>query len=162
VLEARILSYSVENLNFCLGQRLDAEIALAESNVDPSDQDSDRLLSLYSEQRSLRSRIQALMEKETAGGPASVTFSYRVLLAAEEILVIGRGCEAADVVIDAFGVSGRGDGAAKTTISQVFLVPALSLILLTKVWQLTQAHSRCNWFVDSAAASKIGNAKAFQ
>jgi 6-phosphogluconolactonase/glucosamine-6-phosphate isomerase/deaminase len=100
-------------------QRLDAAISLAESNAHPSDEDNDRLLNLYSEQRTLRADIQALTEKETVGGPATISFSHRVLQSAEEILVLGKGVAVADVVLDAFGPSGRGNGPAKTAISQV-------------------------------------------
>jgi hypothetical protein len=104
---------------FTRRQQLDAAIALAESNAHPSDEDNDRLLSLYSEQRNLRSAIQALMEKETVGGPATISFSHRVLHSAEEILVLGRGVDVADVVLDAFGPAGRGNGPARTAVSQV-------------------------------------------
>lgn len=100
-------------------QRLDSAIALAESNANPSDAENDMLLNLYAEQRNLRSAIQTLMEKETVGGPASVSFSHRVLQSAEEIIVVGRGLEVADVVVDAFGQTGRGNGPASTAISQV-------------------------------------------
>ena len=100
-------------------QRLDSAIALAESNANPSDAENDMLLNLYAEQRNLLAAVHTLMEKETAGGPASVSFSHRVLQSAEEIIVVGRGLEVADVVIDAFGPMGRGNGPAKTAISQV-------------------------------------------
>lgn len=102
-----------------LHQRLDAAIALAESNANPSDEDNDRLLALYLEQRTLRASIQCIMEKETVGGPAIVSFSHRVLQSAEEILVLGRGLDVADVVVDAFGPAGRGKGPAKFAISKV-------------------------------------------
>lgn len=102
-------------------QHLQAAIALAESNTHPSDQDNDALLKLYAEQRTLRAAVQALLERETVGGPATVSLSYRVLQAAEEVLVVGRGLDVADVVVDAFGASGRGNGPAKTAIAQVSL-----------------------------------------
>ena len=60
-----------------------------------------------------------MMEKETVGGPATVSFSHRVLQSAEEILVLGRGVDVADVVVDAFGPAGRGKGPAKLAISKV-------------------------------------------
>ena len=76
---------------------------------------------MYAEQRTLRAAVQALLERETVGGPATVSLSYRVLQAAEEVLVVGRGLDVADVVVDAFGASGRGNGPAKTAIAQVSL-----------------------------------------
>lgn len=100
-------------------QRLDSAIALAESNANPSDDDNDKLLKLYLEQRTLRAAIQTLMEKETVGGPATVSFTHRVLQSAEEILVVGRGLEVAHVVVDAFGPAGRGNGVASFAISKV-------------------------------------------
>jgi hypothetical protein len=68
------------------------------------------------------------MEKETVGGPASVSFSHRVLQSAEEIIVVGRGLEVADVVVDAFGPAGRGNGPASTAISQVCRALSLGLM----------------------------------
>ena len=79
------------------------------------------MLNLYLEQRTLHAAIQSLLDKETVGGPATISLSHRVLQSAEEILVVGRGLHVADVVIDAFGASGRGNGPAKTAIAQVSL-----------------------------------------
>ncbi len=104
---------------FTRHQRLESAIAIAESNAEPSNEENDTLLNLYAEQRTLRADLQALTEKETVGGPAAISFSHRVLQSAEEILVLGRGTAVADVVLDAFGPSGRGNGPAKTAISQV-------------------------------------------
>ncbi len=146
-----------------LHQRLDTAIALAESQTNPSDEDNDKLLNLYLEQRTLRAAIQALMEKETVGGPATVSFTHRLLQSAEEILVVGRGFEVAHVVVDAFGPAGRGNGVANFAISKVGRTMLLSLQFIhVNGLQLTHGHQRSNWFIDKDAASKIGNARAFQ
>ncbi len=120
-------------------QHLDAAIAAAESNMHPSDDDNDRLLNLYSEQRTLRAAIQSLMAKETVGGPAAVSFSHSVLQSAEELLVIGRGSDVADVVLDAFGPSGRGNGASKLAISNVGAVQSCFGAICSLVWPAVDA-----------------------